>query len=91
MTIFVYISATSKSVKEPKSPDEFLHDNPYRLVSEDPAEYRNDVLAKIVPRILNPLGKRNFYDNNSNCPAWFPKSVTFRRPNHPKRIYVLCY
>ena len=44
-------------MNEPKSPHEFLNDNPIRLVSEDPAEYRNDVLAKIVPRILNPLGK----------------------------------
>ena len=30
--------------------------NPMTLNSTNPADYRNDVLAKIIPSILNPLG-----------------------------------
>lgn len=30
--------------------------NPITLRSKNPCDYRNDVLAKIIPRILNPLG-----------------------------------
>lgn len=106
--LFCTFPATSKPVKESKTPDQVLLTNPIQLTSRDPNDYRNDVLAKIIPRILNPLGnmiitvtilwylplngsfylagKRMYYDDQSNCPTWFPKSnVTFRRPNHPKR------
>ncbi|CAI8037442.1 hypothetical protein GBAR_LOCUS20941 [Geodia barretti] len=67
--------------------NEVLREHPLVFSSSDPRDFRNDVLAKVIPRILNPLEKRNnFYDQPENCPSWFPKSrVRFRRPNHPKR------
>ena len=89
---------------------DILSRNPITLRSKDPNVYRNDVLAKVIPRILNPLGKlhiaigftylssfimliifsekRKFYDDPLNCPSWFPSTVKFRRPNHPKRKLI---
>ena len=45
-------------------------------------------IASLMPAII---GKRsNFYDDLSNCPAWFPNSRV-QRPNHPKCKHMACW
>lgn len=53
---FLYTVLCASESQRGQNPEEELKRKPILLQSRNPAEYRNDVLSKIIPRILNPLG-----------------------------------
>ena len=47
---------TVKLPKQCPTYDKVLREQPLVFPSSDTRNFRNDVLAKVIPRILNPLG-----------------------------------
>ena len=54
--LFHFAASSSNNILQPDTYDKVLREHPLILCSRDPRDYRNDVLAKIIPKILNPLG-----------------------------------
>lgn len=53
---------TSHLTPQPSQPSDVLLVNPIKLNTTNPDHYRNDVLAKLIPLILNPSGTLKIND-----------------------------